>query len=399
MSVKRRDNKGRILRNGEVQDTDGRYRFRYVDVFGKRKELYSWRLTEADPLPAGRKWNVPLREKEKKAMLLQFQGVAGSDMKVIELVERYISLKTGVKKTTQQGYQTVVNHLKDERFAQRAIDSVRISDAKLFLIYLQREKGFGYSSIHTIRGVLKPAFQLAVDDDLILKNPFAFELATVIINDSQKREAISTEEKEKFLAFVRADKHYSRYADGFALLFATGIRISEFCGLTVRDIDFKKEILHINKQLIRHSDMVYRIETTKTESGKRDIPITPGIREILERIVRNRKKPKVETMINGVTGFLFYDKNDMPRVALHWEKYFQFAVAKYNRTHSIQMPRITPHVCRHTFCSEMARSGMNPKALQYLMGHSDIAVTLNVYTHIGYEDARSELQRIQAAGQ
>ena len=104
-------------------------------------------------------------------------------------------------------------------------------------------------------------------------------------------------------------------------------------------------------------------------------------------------------MINGVTGFLFYDKNDMPRVALHWEKYFQFAVAKYNRTHSIQMPRITPHVCRHTFCSEMARSGMNPKALQYLMGHSDIAVTLNVYTHIGYEDARSELQRIQAAGQ
>ena len=49
------------------------------------------------------------------------------------------------------------------------------------------------------------------------------------------------------------------------------------------------------------------------------------------------------------------------------------------------MPNITPHVCRHTYCSNMAKSGMNPKTLQYLMGHSDIAVTLNVYTHIGIE--------------
>ena len=62
---------------------------------------------------------------------------------------------------------------------------------------------------------------------------------------------------------------------------------------------------------------------------------------------------------------------------------------------SIQwMPNITPHVCRHTYCSNMAKSGMNPKTLQYLMGHSDIAVTLNVYTHVGLEDAEKELQKM-----
>ena len=58
------------------------------------------------------------------------------------------------------------------------------------------------------------------------------------------------------------------------------------------------------------------------------------------------------------------------------------------------MPKVTPHVCRHTFCSNMAKSGMNPKTLQYIMGHSEIGVTLNTYTHLGYEDAEEEMQKI-----
>ena len=59
------------------------------------------------------------------------------------------------------------------------------------------------------------------------------------------------------------------------------------------------------------------------------------------------------------------------------------------------MPNITPHVCRHTYCSNMARSGMNPKTLQYLMGHSEIGVTMNTYTHLGLEDATDELRRVE----
>ena len=58
------------------------------------------------------------------------------------------------------------------------------------------------------------------------------------------------------------------------------------------------------------------------------------------------------------------------------------------------MPKVTPHVCRHTFCSNMAKSGMNPKTLQYIMGHSDISVTLNVYTHLNYDDAEEEMQKV-----
>ena len=68
---------------------------------------------------------------------------------------------------------------------------------------------------------------------------------------------------------------------------------------------------------------------------------------------------------------------------------------KYNKIYRVQMPKVTPHVCRHTYCSNQAKAGMNPKTLQYLMGHSDIGVTMNVYTHLGMEDAAAEMARME----
>lgn len=107
-----------------------------------------------------------------------------------------------------------------------------------------------------------------------------------------------------------------------------------------------------------------------------------------------REKTRTEPMIDGHVVFLFLDKNDMPMVALHWEKYMQHSIQKYNKIYKIQMPKVTPHVCRHTFCSNMAKSGMNPKTLQYIMGHSDVSVTLNTYTHVNLDDAEKELRRV-----
>ena len=100
-------------------------------------------------------------------------------------------------------------------------------------------------------------------------------------------------------------------------------------------------------------------------------------------------------MVDGYSGFLYLDKNGRPMVALHWEKYCQHVREKYNNIYRIQMPKVTPHVCRHTYCSNQAKAGMNPKTLQYLMGHSDISVTMNVYTHVRLDDAEEELRRME----
>ena len=138
------------------------------------------------------------------------------------------------------------------------------------------------------------------------------------------------------------------------------------------------------------------IEEPKTESGVREIPMSEEVEEAFRTIIAKRVKPKVEPMIDGYSGFLYLDKNNMPMVALHWEKYFQHILQKYNSIYKIQMPKVTPHVCRHTFCSKMAKSGMNPKSLQYIMGHADISVTMNTYTHVKFEDAEAEMKRVAA---
>ena len=173
------------------------------------------------------------------------------------------------------------------------------------------------------------------------------------------------------------------------------MRISEFCGLTIKDFDFENEVINIDHQLQRTRNMKYVIETTKTTSGTRKLPMTDEVKEVCMRMVKNRPKTNKEPVIQRHGGFLYLDKNGKPMVALHWEKYMQRARDKYNREHPLQLPVITPHVCRHTYCSNMAKSGMSPKTLQYLMGHSDISVTLNTYTHLGVEDARNELLRLK----
>lgn len=306
MSEKRRDSRGRILRSGEIQKSDGRYRYKYIDAFGETRYVYSWRLDKNDPTPAEKKRELSLREKEKQIAADIFEQIIpeGGRLTVVELVEKYITLKTGVRPATEAGYKTVINILKKDEFGRVRIDKVKISDAKAWLIQLQK-RGRGFSTIRTIRGVLRPAFQLAVDDDLIRKNPFSFELSTVIYNDSVTREALSREEERKFLNFVKGDRYFAKYYDGIYILFNTGLRISEFVGLTKSDIDFKNMKINVDHQLQRYTGIGYKVMKPKTESGVRQIPMTPEVAECFRRIIKNRVNPKIEPIIDGYAGFHF----------------------------------------------------------------------------------------------
>ncbi|SFC33746.1 Phage integrase family protein [Butyrivibrio sp. YAB3001] len=86
--------------------------------------------------------------------------------------------------------------------------------------------------------------------------------------------------------------------------------------------------------------------------------MTPDVEECFKRIINNRKPPKTEPMIDGRTGFLYFDKDGSVVYSLHWEHYFKHIIQKYNKTYIVRIPKITPHVCRHTYCSNMAKSGV-----------------------------------------
>ena len=249
MSVKRRDNKNRVLRNGESQRKDGRYAYTYVDANGKQKFLYSWKLEKTDKLPQGKRDCVALREKIKH------------------------------------------------------------------------------------------------------------------------------------------------------ILFNTGLRISEFVGLTESNIDFSGGCIKVDHQvLIRTIDGHSRtiIENPKSENGVRNIPMSDEVAECFKWIIEKRK-PSNGIEIDGIKDFLFITRLGNPSHATIWHKRFRNICRKYNKNHEVPVPKITPHICRHTFCSKMARRGMNPKMLQYVMGHSDISMTMNIYAHMTYNDIndiKDEIARI-----
>lgn len=378
---RRKDSHGRVLRTGEYERADGSYEYRFTDLSKKRVSLYAQTL-EA------------LRWKEDEVAGMRRDGIdySAGGITVIELLERYIAIRRGVRYSTRSGYQFVLDFMKKQPFGQRPIRSIRISDAKLFLIDLY-DQGYAYGTITSVRGVLKPAFHMAYAEDIIRKNPFDFRM-DIIPNNTQKRVALTEKQQKQFLNFIAQDEHYCQYLDEIVVLLGTGMRVSEFCGLTMADLDFENRRIRVDHQLSWTRNCKRYIEKTKTEAGCRYIPMSDEVCRALYNILANRPRPNREPMIDGYTGFLLLDKNCNPKVAMHIEHVVKRIWEKYNQENIIPLPRITPHVFRHTFCTNMANAGMDLKSLQYLMGHSDVTVTMNVYAHSSYEKAEESMTQI-----
>jgi len=267
--------------------------YRYTDFSGKRRAVYSWTLTDKDFAPKGKKRGTSLRAQEKQIEFDMLNQVVpnGNNLTVLSLAEAYTSLRAGVRSGTRDGYKTVLNVLRKDPFGSRRIDKVTFAEAKAWLARLQTVDGRSHSSIHSIRGVLRPAFRMAVENDWIRKNPFDFELATVVVNDSVTREALTRKQERRFLEFVKADRHYSRYYEGIFILFKTGLRISEFCGLAIADIDFGARRIRVERQLQRTSDMRCVIQEPKTEKGIRFVPMSDGVAECFRKVIAQRPAP------------------------------------------------------------------------------------------------------------
>ena len=123
--------------------------------------------------------------------------------------------------------------------------------------------------------------------------------------------------------------------------------------------------------------------------------MTENVVQCFQAIIEDREEPKGERVVDGYRGFLFTDRNGYPEVAMYWEHRFNHMGKRYNDIFRVQMPNITPYICRHTYCSNMTKFGMNPKTLQHLMRHSDISVTINTYTHLGFDDAKDEMVHLE----
>ena len=343
MAIKRKDSKGRILQTGESQRKDGRYVYKYLNQCGEPKFLYSWRLNPTDPLPKGKRECESLREKEKELQRDELDGIdsSGKKISVCQLYEKQNRLKPNVRKGTVNGRNQLMNLLQEDKFGNMMIDSVKPSDAKEWALRMSK-KGYAYQTINNYKRSLKASFYTAVNDDLIRKNPFNWNLSDILTDDTKHKEALTKEQTEKLLEFAKNDKVYQKYYNAIVVLLNTGLRISELCGLTDKDIDFENGFINVNHQLSKDKDG-YHITEPKTESGIRKIPMLEVTRKALQEQMDSRKGIK-KVRINGYSDFLFHTANGYPVYSTVYTTALSNLVKKHNKMYKDDiLPSITPH--------------------------------------------------------
>lgn len=375
----RKDNKGRVLEKGESQRKDGTYMYRWTDLSKKRQTIYARTLNE-------------LRQKELQVTKTEIiSGVSWESNKITvrELIDRYLSLKK-VRITTDQKYRYLINMLDKIQILDIPIKDIKTSLAKQYMITLSN-MGYSYGTVQNAKTLLKPAFQMAVEDDYIVKNPFLFTLSNIIENDSKKRFSMSEEEENHYIEFISNHGWFRHIYDDVVILLNTGMRVSELYGLTFNDVDLKKRRINVNKQLHRIEGK-YVVLPPKSKAGNRILAMNDATRKAFMN-KRTEVRPKVEYVIDGYTGFVFINHLGFPKTRRNLEGSMREVRKKHIELGLGELPQITPHVLRHTFCSRMVEKGMNVKTLQLVMGHSDISTTLDVYTHKKPDDVAKEMEQ------
>lgn len=396
ISIKK-SNKADVVFHSFLLEPDDTNEYLLCEIVPALLRPYSWKLVPTDKTPAGKRDDIALREKEKEIQKDLDDGIdhIGKKMTVCQLYAKQIRHRANVRHGTKQGRKQLMRILQEDKLGACRIENVKLSDAKEWALRM-KEKGYGFKTINNHKRSLKAAFYTAIQDDCIRKNPFDFQLNTVLEDDTEPKEPLSPTQEAAFLSFVQHDKVYQKYYDEIIILLGTGLRISELCGLTEADIDLDKQLIHVDHQLLKIADVGYYVETPKTKSGNRVIPMSEKVLEAFQRVL-NKRKYAQPVILEGYTKFLFLNRNGLPKVAVNYESMFRGLVRKYNKTQKVALPKVmTPHTLRHTFCTTLANAGMNPKALQYIMGHSNINMTLNYYAHTTSETSITEMKRLIA---
>lgn len=368
---KRQDRRGRVLKKGEYQKEDG-YEYRWTAKNGKRYSRHAPTLDE-------------LRQIEEQIQKDIADGINSDsvDKTVAELAEEYFDIKKlKWKRNTVRAYTTALNTIKASSFGKKKLKTVTKKMAQKWFLQLNKD-GYKRSTIELIKNILHPAFEDEVDEDHIRKNPFRFNLCDLLPDDSTKRQALTEEQTAHYMQFLRQYGTGS-YLDDIIILKETGVRIGELYGITIKDVDLINNVLHIERQLGRTADKQWFIETPKSKYSKRDIPLTDEACEAFRHAIANRQTPQIEIMIDGIGGFVFLDKNGMPKTGMHCENYMRVLHKKYVELYGEGVPSITPHVFRHTFATRMMQRGLDPKSICYIMGDNSIEIIMNTYTHADF---------------
>jgi site-specific recombinase XerD len=371
-----------------------------VDATGKARVVSSYRLEASDPTPKGKKSAKSLREKEAEIVkaITDCLDIDGSKLTLLEVVSKYLESlynRKELSEHTKKGYQVTVNSLKQFTLGYMEIGKIKPDHCEDWLT--QMKKTYRGSSVQTQISLIKRTFEYAIDHEYINRNPF--RSITASRNDSKPMTAIPLDEMNRFLAFCDEDEHSEHCYEMLYILFWTGMRVSELCGLTLDCVDMEARSIKVEKQLqcLNHTHVV---TSTKTDNGVRFIPMTDGVYECFQAVLDKRYlRGDVEPVCydqkgNAYEGFVFLaTRSRKTIVRSHVEEYLQNCIKRYNAANPENpIRRFEPHICRHTFATNM--QGLPPKALQTILGHGNIATTMNNY--VDAQPVASQREEINA---
>ena len=270
------------------------------------------------------------------------------------------------------------------------------SDIVLFYKELS-EKGYSNGTIKCIHKYINGVLEMAFEDDMIRRN-----FAKKCIDPYKKintRTALTKRETDLFLTACENARWGYNYLLGFKLMLLTGLRIGEMTGLTWNDIDLKNRTINVDHQFIQGDDKSrtsYHIDATKTSNGKRKVPMSDDVYELLKELKESTyfDSLKFDTSVDGYKGFVLHTRSGLPILTARFNEYAHKIVDEYNNVHEEKLPNITCHICRHTFCTRMAELNMNPNALIKIVGHASYKTTENVYISVEDEFVNEEFFRV-----
>ncbi|MCD8117037.1 MAG: site-specific integrase [Oscillospiraceae bacterium] len=409
MAKPRKDNKGRLLHDGEMQRPDGRYAYRYINQLGQRKTVYSWRLTTSDRTPAGKKQMPALRELELQIDKDKMDGIISDDAALNEYFDRNISLRK-IKDTTRNTYKEYYNRYVRDTIGRRPITDLDYSTMLAFFVDLVDNKGYSHGTAQILHGVLNPVFKMALRDNRIRSNPLS-GIMSEVGGYKRERKALTADQQEKFINFVAHHDIYKKWSPIISCLFGTGCRIGEMVALRWQDVDFANGFINISIAMnyCKGKDGKYglHISTPKTEKGIRTIPLLDDVRQILltERQRQLDNNCSCRTIVEGYGGFIWVNGQGGILTGNNLQHALIRIVEAYNdreREQAAQehrfaelMPNISPHILRHSFCTRLCENVDDVKLISEIMGHRDINTTLSVYYDVNEKRKKEEFKKLE----
>lgn len=287
-----------------------------------------------------------------------------------------------VKEGTLTSYRKYYSSCIKERFGKVYITDIRGEHVQKLYNDLGKE-GYALSSIKVVSAVLNGCFTQALKNGLIERNPI--DAATLPRQTEKKtRQALTKEQQALFMEYAKGSYLYNF----FAVMLRTGMRSGEMRGLKYTDIDKRKKVIHVQRTLKYLERRGFFEDTPKTRTSRRDIPLTKDILALLEA-----QRTFGDFKVVSLDRYIFCNEKGGPlsreRVQGEIDRIIRrIQAAGYN------FDRITSHVFRHTFATRAIEAGMQPQVLKTILGHSSLAMTMDLYSHVMEDTKSDEMEKI-----